>query len=76
MPIALTLRREGILLAYLADTFQEGQARMKEATGKPGAKCPENTKQIPLISVNGSACMVCQLCPKGKADIVFSASKS
>jgi hypothetical protein len=76
MPIALMLRREGILLAYLANTFQEGQARMKEATGKPGAKCPENTRQIPLISANGSACMVCQLCPKGKADIVFSASKS
>ncbi len=76
MVTALQLRQEGILLAYLADTFQEGQARMKEATGKPGAKCPENTKQIPLISANGSACMVCQLCPKGKADIVFSASKS
>lgn len=76
METALELRREGILLAYLADTFQEGQARMKEATGKPGAKCPENTKQIPLISTNGSACMACQLCPKGKADIVFSASKS
>lgn len=76
METALELRREGILLAYLADTFQEGQARMKEATGKPGAKCPENTKQIPLISANGSACMACQLCPKGKADIVFSASKS
>lgn len=76
METALELRREGILLAYLADTFEEGQARMKEATGKPGAKCPENTKQIPLISTNGSACMACQLCPKGKADIVFSASKS
>jgi hypothetical protein len=76
MVTALKLRQEGILLAYLANTFQEGQARMKEATGKPGAKCPENTKQIPLISTNGSACMACQLCPKGKADIVFSASKS
>lgn len=76
METALELRREGILLAYLADTFQEGQARMKQATGKPGAKCPENTRQIPLISTNGSACMACQLCPKGKADIVFSASKS
>jgi hypothetical protein len=76
MALALMLRREGIKLAYLANTFQEGQAKMKEATGKPGAKCPENTRQIPLISTNGSACMACQLCPKGKADIVFSASKS
>jgi hypothetical protein len=76
LELAKELRREGIRLAYLADTFQEGQAMMKEATGRPGAKCPENTKQIPLISTKGSACGVCQLCPKGKADIVFSASKS
>jgi hypothetical protein len=76
LELAKELRREGIRLAYLADTFQQGQAMMKETTGRPGAKCPENTKQIPLISPKGSACGVCQLCPKGKADIVFSASKS
>jgi hypothetical protein len=75
LELALTLQREGIRLAYLADTFQEGQAVLKQATGKPGAKCPENTKQIPLISTNGSACAVCQLCPKGRTDIVFSATK-
>jgi len=75
LPVALTLQREGIRLAYLADTFQAGQAVLKQATGKPGAKCPENTKQIPLISPKGSACAVCQLCPGGKADIVFSATK-
>jgi hypothetical protein len=75
LPVALTLQREGIRLAYLADTFQAGQAVLKQATGKPGAKCPENTKQIPLISTKGSACAVCQLCPGGKADIVFSATK-
>jgi hypothetical protein len=48
---------------------------MKELTGKVGAKCPENNKQIPLISTNGSACVSCKLCVYGKADIRFSASK-
>lgn len=72
---ARKLRRDGIRLAYLADTFKDGQDMLKAETGRPGAKCPENTKQIPLISTNGSACGVCQLCPKGKVDIVFSATK-
>lgn len=69
------LRREGIRLAYLADTFQEGQARMKEITGKPGAKCPENTRQLKLVQEKGSACVACGLCIYNKADIVFSATK-
>ncbi len=43
--------------------------------GKPGAKCPENNKSIPLISANGSACVSCGLCVFGKADVRFSASK-
>jgi hypothetical protein len=44
-------------------------------TGKPGAKCPENNKSIPLISNAGSACVSCGLCVYGKADIRFSATK-
>ncbi len=44
-------------------------------TGKPGAKCPENAKRIPLISTNGSACVSCGLCVFGKADVRFSATK-
>jgi hypothetical protein len=48
---------------------------MKELTGKPGARCPENTGQVPLISTAGSACVSCGLCVYNKADIVFSASK-
>jgi hypothetical protein len=48
---------------------------MKELIGKPGAKCPENAKRIPLISTNGSACVSCSLCVYSKSDIVFSASK-
>jgi hypothetical protein len=65
----------GIKLAYLAKNFAVGQADMKELTGKPGAKCPENKKAIPLISNAGSACVSCSLCVYNKADIVFSASK-
>jgi hypothetical protein len=65
----------GISLAYLAKNFEAGQADMKELTGKPGAKCPENKKAIPLISSNGSACASCKLCIYQKSDIVFSATK-
>lgn len=66
---------EGIRLAYLGKTFALTESTMKELTGKPGAKCPENMKSIPLISNAGSACVSCGLCVYGKADIRFSASK-
>jgi ferredoxin len=64
-----------VRLAYLGKTFADTEGTMKELTGKPGAKCPENNKSIPLISSNGSACVSCGLCVYGKADIRFSASK-
>ena len=67
---------DGIRLAYLGKTFAVTESTMKELTGKPGAKCPENNKSIPLISSNGSACVSCGLCVYGKADIRFSASKT
>ena len=66
---------EGIRLAYLGKNFAVTESVMKELTGKPGAKCPENMKSIPLISSAGSACVSCGLCVYGKADIRFSASK-
>ena len=73
---AIKLNKDtGIKLAYLADTFAIGQADMKAMIGKVGAKCPENNKQIPLISQNGSACVSCGLCIDNKANIVFSAKK-
>jgi hypothetical protein len=65
----------GIRLAYLGKTFAATESKMKELTGKVGAKCPENNKQIPLISQKGSACVSCSLCVYGKADIRFSATK-
>ncbi len=65
----------GVRLAYLAKNFAMGQEEMKAMINKPGAKCPENAKRIPLISDKGSACVSCSLCIYSKADIVFSASK-
>ena len=74
--IAISLKKdEGIKLAYLAKNFAVGQAEMKEMFNKPGAKCPENKKSIPLISTSGSACVSCSLCVFNKSDIVFSSSK-
>jgi hypothetical protein len=66
---------EGIRLAYLAQNFAIGQSDMKALTNRPGAKCPENLKSIPLISQSGSACVSCGLCVYSKSDIVFSATK-
>jgi len=71
----LRVNHSGIRLAYLGKTFAVTEGTMKELIGKPGAKCPENNKSIPLISANGSACVSCGLCVYGKADVRFSASK-
>ena len=68
-------KNHGIRLAYLAKNFAIGQADMKELFNRPGAKCPENLKSIPLISNAGSACVSCGLCVYSKSDIVFSSSK-
>jgi len=74
--IAINLNKDkGIKLAYLADTFAIGQEDLKTMIGKPGAKCPENKKAIPLIDKDGSACVKCSLCIDNKANIVFSAKK-
>jgi hypothetical protein len=62
-------------MAYLAQNFAIGQSTLKEIIGKPGAKCPENKKAIPLISKEGSACVTCSLCVFNKSDIIFSSSK-
>ena len=65
----------GVRMAYLAKNFAIGQADVKEMIGRPAAKCPENNKQIPLISTKGSACVSCSLCVYSKSDIIFSATK-
>jgi hypothetical protein len=74
--IAIDLKiNSGVRMAYLAKNFAIGQADVKEMIGRPAAKCPENNKQIPLISTNGSACVSCSLCVYSKSDIIFSATK-
>ncbi len=65
----------GVKLAYLSNNFEAGQAVIKSMTGRPGAKCPENKRALPLISGDGSACVRCSLCVFQKTDVVFSASK-
>lgn len=69
-------RTYGVRLAMLGTTFQDGQSMMKDITGRPGGKCPENAGRLPLISTEGSACARCGLCIYGKADVVFSSTKS
>ena len=77
LAVARAMRKTyGVRLAMLGTTFQEGQAAMKDITGKPGGKCPENLGSLPLITTEGSACARCRLCVDGKADVVFSSSKS
>lgn len=65
----------GIKLAWLEDTFAQGERRLLDITGQPGAKCPEQTRQIPLISKAGGACYSCGLCTQNKANIRFAINK-
>ena len=62
----------GVRMAYLAKNFAIGQADVKEMIGRPAAKCPENNKQIPLISTNGSACVSCSLCVYSKSCLLYT----
>jgi len=74
---AKRLRQEyGVKLAWLAQTFEDASSQVRALTGKPGAKCPEQTRQIPLISKDGGACYTCGLCITNKTDIRFSISKT
>lgn len=65
----------GVKIAYLSDTFDEAETAIKSITGTPGAKCPEQTRQIPLISKDGGACYTCGLCIHSKANIRFAIQK-
>lgn len=68
-------RTYGVRIAAVHETFAQSQALVERITGKVGAKCPEQTGQIKLISTSGSACATCRLCVDGKANIAFSRSK-
>jgi len=73
--MAKKIHKLGIRIAAVDETFADSQALVKEITGRVGAKCPEQTGQIPLISSEGSACARCRLCVDGKANISFSRTK-
>lgn len=73
--IAQGLSNQGIKLAYLSQTFAQGKEDMLNLIGKSGVKCPENNKKLPLISIEGSACVRCGQCVYERNDILFSASK-
>lgn len=64
-----------VKLAWLSNTFEEASSQVRALSGAPGAKCPEQTRQIPLISKDGGACYTCGLCTTNKTDIRFSISK-
>jgi ferredoxin len=66
----------GIRLAWLDETFESGERRLLEITGKPGAKCPEQTRQLEMITKSGGACYTCGLCTQNKANIRFAISKA
>ena len=68
--VARTLDAAGINIAYVGDTFDEGKAEFSTAT-----RCPENNGAMPLITPEGSACVRCGLCVKGRKSVLFSASK-
>lgn len=74
---AKKIRREfpNVRWAFLGQTNESTKEEMKEISGKPGAICPENVKRIPLITENGGACITCDLCVSGKADVRFAIGK-
>lgn len=65
-------------VSALAPTMAESALIVKQLRGndRPGAKCPELIGALPLISPQGSACIRCNLCPMGKADIRFASLPS
>ena len=64
-----------VRIAILSHTMESGAVAMADFRDRPGAKCPENIKRIPLITNAGGACFSCQLCVKGNVDVRFAVSK-
>ncbi len=63
-----------VKLAALGKTFDDAKALLA-AMGAKGARCPELNGALPLITVNGGACLTCGLCVKGRGNVLFSSSK-
>lgn len=63
-----------VKLAALGQTFDEAK-ELLAVFGERGARCPELNGAIPLITVNGGACLTCGLCIDGRNNVTFSSSK-
>lgn len=74
-PIAKRLAKQGVLIAYLHDTFDDGRDAMQRMNIN-AVKCPENNKKIPLVSDNKSACGACGVCIEGRNNVLFSRYKN
>lgn len=61
--------------AYLDTTMAMAADVVKDEYGRPGAACPENLGRIPLIVGKKGACVSCDLCVTGKADVRFAVLK-
>lgn len=74
---ALKCYRENpwVMLASLAQTFDEAKAILTDTFGAKSVRCPEVNGGIPLISDRGSACVRCGLCIHGRNNVTFSSSK-
>ena len=69
------IRYRWVRWAYLDETMADAAVPVKDFTGRPGAMCPENVKRIPLITEKTGACISCNLCVEGKADVRFAIRK-
>lgn len=74
---AKVIRKEfpGVLWAFLGESNESTKADMLSLANRPGAICPENVKRIELITPQGGACISCNLCVAGKADVRFAITK-
>lgn len=77
LPYAKDIRKEyrNVRWAFLGETSESTKADMLSINSRPGAICPENVKRIPLITERGGACISCNLCVAGKADVRFAVTK-
>jgi Gene product 88 len=66
-----------VRIATLAQTMADAALMIQDIREdtRPGAKCPENIKRIPLITSEGGACFSCKICVHGKADVRFAIGK-
>lgn len=68
---AVAATHRGVRIAWCGDTWEEA-ASLPGAT-RAGARCPVQTKRIPLVSDAGQGgCDACTLCIAGKGNVRFS----